>query len=220
MYTCSITAGNTISRHLCQNQWYILDFIISPEVGRNRYFLDGSDSYMNHLDESIRLNFLINSEVYTFHHEWYHIVVTIELWLELSREPLLLVKADYPTGKCNYTRVGLEAHGAHSLESSLFCHHTVACVDVYYSTWVNTVQHFSHIGLNMSSMRESCSPLSRSHSLHYNLLSPSRFNLTPPNLWTFNLVRAEGTSLVCISIHLKYYRELCEDTSWWIIVIV
>lgn len=150
----------------------------------------------------------------------YHVAVTVELWLELSREPLLLVKADYPTGKCNYTRAGLGAHGAHSLESSLFCHHTVACLDVYYSTWVNTVHHFSHIGLNTSSTRESFSPLSPSHSCHY-IFSLSCFNLTPLNLWTFNLVRrARGMSSVCISVHLKYYCELCEDSSWWIIVIV
>lgn len=48
--------------------------------------------------------------------------------------PLLLIMAAHPTGKCNYTREGSQAHKAHSLESSLFYQYIVACLNVYYST--------------------------------------------------------------------------------------
>lgn len=62
---------------------------------------------------------------------------------------------------------------------------------------------FLHIGLNMSSMRESFPPYSVSFTWLY--FSPSFFNLTPLNLLTFNLVTgAQGMSLVCISVYLKY----------------
>lgn len=50
------------------------------------------------------------------------------------RRPPLLVMAAHPTGKCNYTPEGSQAHKAHSLESSLFYQYIVACVNVYYST--------------------------------------------------------------------------------------
>lgn len=46
--------------------------------------------------------------------------------------------------------------------------------------------------------------LSVSHSHHYIFLSPV-FIRTPPNLKTCNIVRAEGTSLVRISVHLQFY---------------
>lgn len=38
------------------------------------------------------------------------------------------------------------AHGAHSLESSLFYHYRTTHKDLYYCTWINRALHFTHWG--------------------------------------------------------------------------